>query len=176
MSAGDWKTGRDVGICSCTQHSNDIAAQLMCRLAKEKRERLRYAQPAADYVPLGTGASLAPGTATSTERGKKGDASGSDEDDDDPRLRMSFLGSGKPGQKQQPVFAVPDQTEVRSFCSMCKVSDLANAASCALSAAAGALLATAIAYTTGCCRNTPGHAGRARMQAASQLTTSCIHL
>ena len=84
------------------------------RRAKERRERLRYAQPAPDYVPLGTGGLLAPASAGSGAVSTEEAGDGSDEGgDDDPRLRMSFLGAPRQQHKHQPVFAAADpQLEV----------------------------------------------------------------
>lgn len=77
-----------------------------CRKAKERRERLRYAQPAPDYVPLASG--MAPAEAAATARPKKGESESDEEGEDDPRLRMTFLGRDKPVKQQKPVFAPAD--------------------------------------------------------------------
>lgn len=76
------------------------------RKAKERRERLRYAQPAPDYVPLASG--MAPAEAAATARPKKGESESDEEGEDDPRLRMTFLGRDKPDKQQKPVFAPAD--------------------------------------------------------------------
>ena len=98
------------------------------RRAKERRERLRYAQPAPDYVPLGTGVSLTPASAAAgTHEGGQaaGQSSGSDEDEeDDPRLRLSFLGGSSRSkqqrqQQQQPVFAAGQLRNEVDMCRCC---------------------------------------------------------
>lgn len=82
------------------------------RLAKEKRERLRSAHLAPDYVPLG-GASLAelesrlkPEGGLNAERDEQ---SGSD--DEDPDRRLKFVGSNR----QTGLFSQARESEVRTI-------------------------------------------------------------
>eukprot|EP00271_Cylindrocystis_brebissonii_P003635 TRINITY_DN1480_c0_g3_i1.p1 TRINITY_DN1480_c0_g3~~TRINITY_DN1480_c0_g3_i1.p1 ORF type:complete len:1007 (+),score=265.88 TRINITY_DN1480_c0_g3_i1:257-3277(+) len=90
-------------------HIPDAAA---IAAAKAKRERLRQAQSAPDYIPLASG-----GEATRLERGryresglvreneddreaKEGKAGSSEDDDDDPAGRMVFVGDGGKAKKR----------------------------------------------------------------------------
>lgn len=79
----------------------------LCRRAKEKRERLRSAHLAPDYIPLGGAAGL---TATSNQdaaarlRVQQRDAEGSgseEEPDAEDAVRMQFVGGSRKGGRRQ---------------------------------------------------------------------------
>ena len=80
-----------------------------CRLAKEKRERLRSAHLAPDYIPLGGAAGLAnlesrlkpEGSIQPTEAAP----GASDSDDDNPHHRMTFVGDQRDGTARSGVLS-----------------------------------------------------------------------
>lgn len=97
---------------------------LLCRLAKEKRERLRSAHLAPDYVPLGGAAGLTSNqNAAARLRGDKTDAAvlatGGDSDEErdaEADMRMQFIGRSSTGHAARgSVFAAAD-AEVRAIC------------------------------------------------------------
>lgn len=83
------------GVIGCITHFADIH-----RRAKEKRERLRSAHLAPDYIPLGGAAGL---TATSNQqaaarlRNQQADGSNSEEEEEaEDGVRMQFVGGVRP--------------------------------------------------------------------------------
>ena len=81
--------------------SSSILTLVACRRAKEKRERLRSAHLAPDYVPLGGAAGL---TASSNQqaaarlRGQADEEGANSEEDPDEEdgIRMQFVGGTRP--------------------------------------------------------------------------------
>ena len=69
------------------------------RLAKQKRERLRSAHLAPDYVPLGGASGLADLESRLNPEGnlraERDEGSGSGSDEEDPDRRMQFIGRSK---------------------------------------------------------------------------------
>jgi hypothetical protein len=90
--------------------------QLTNRRAKEKRERLRSAHLAPDYIPLGGAAALSNKEAAEKLRSRErsGGSGGSDSDREaEDEMRIQFLGPAKAG-KQKGLFAEATFGDVRS--------------------------------------------------------------
>ena len=90
------------------------------RRAKEKRERLRSAHLAPDYVPLGGAAGL---TASSNKqaaarlRGQRDDDGGAaseEEEDEEDGIRMQFVGAARPGKPRAAPQAAASEDQVSS--------------------------------------------------------------
>ena len=109
-------------ISSQRAHRRRDERFMACRLAKEKRERLRSAHLAPDYIPLGGAAGLAnlesrlkpEGSIQPTEAAP----GASDSDDDNPHHRMTFVGDQRNGTARSGVLsALAEEPQVRSFAS-----------------------------------------------------------
>ena len=89
-----------------------------CRLAKEKRERLRSAHLAPDYIPLGGAAGLANLESRLRPEGSiqpnEAAPGASDSDDDNPHHRMTFVGDQGNGTARSGVLsALAEEPQVR---------------------------------------------------------------